>query len=73
MTSTILRNHSWLGYNDLDLSELFSIFIILLRWYLFLNLCDYSKGELPYGNHSASVGKSVCWGPSSIEGPQKHD
>jgi hypothetical protein len=41
--------------DDLDLSEL--IFMILLRWYLFLTWYDYSKGELSYGHRSTSVGK----------------
>jgi hypothetical protein len=58
MTS-ILHNHSWLGDNGLDLSELIVASFILLQWYLFLTWCDYSKGELPYGRRLASVGKSV--------------
>jgi hypothetical protein len=54
----ILHNHSCLRDDSLDLFEL--IFIVLLRRYLFLTWCDYSKSELAYGHRSASVGKSVC-------------
>jgi hypothetical protein len=57
MTTTILRNYSWLGDDDLDLSEL--IVIIILCQHLFLKWCDYSKDELPYSHRLESVGKSV--------------
>jgi hypothetical protein len=48
--TTILHNHSWLGDDNLELSEL--IFKeIFLRCDLFLTWCDYSKGDLPYGHY----------------------
>jgi hypothetical protein len=54
----ILRKHSWLGDDNLYLSELIvaSLMLLILR-YLFLTWCDYSKGELTYDHRSASVGK----------------
>jgi hypothetical protein len=59
MTTTILRNHTCLGDNDLDLSELIVASFKLLRWYLFLMWCDYSKAELPYCYRSARVGNNA--------------
>jgi hypothetical protein len=60
MMTTILHNHSWLGDNDLDLSKLIvASFMLLILCYMFLNWCDYSKGELLYGHRSASVEKSA--------------
>jgi hypothetical protein len=56
MTTSILHNHSLLGDDSLELSELISK-AIFLRWDLFLTWCDYSKGDLPYGHYSASVEK----------------
>jgi hypothetical protein len=43
MTTTILRNHSWLGDDNLDLSKLSVASFMLFRQYLFLTWCDYSK------------------------------
>jgi hypothetical protein len=57
MTTTILNNPSWLGEDGLNLFELIVASFILLRWYLFLTWCDYSKGELPY---SQLVWEKVC-------------
>jgi hypothetical protein len=59
MATMILRNHSWLGDDDLDLSELIVASFMLLQWYLFLTWCDYKKYKLAYGHRSTSVGKSV--------------
>jgi hypothetical protein len=59
MATMILHHHSWLGDNGVDLSELITTSFMLLQQYLVLAWCDYSKVELPYGHHSASVGKSV--------------
>jgi hypothetical protein len=59
MTTTILHNHSQLGDDGLDLSELIVASFMLLQWYLSFTWCDYSKGELPYDHRSASMGKSV--------------
>jgi hypothetical protein len=58
--NNILCNHSWLGDDSLDLSELIvaSFMLIILR-YMFLTWCDYNKGELTYVRHSTSVGKVV--------------
>ena len=41
-----------------SLLYLLASFMFLQR-YLLLTWCDHSKGELPYGHRSASVGKSV--------------
>jgi hypothetical protein len=47
MTTTILSNHSWLGDDGLDLSELIvASFMFLILQYLFLNWCEFSKSEL---------------------------
>jgi hypothetical protein len=48
MMTTILRNYSWMGDDDLDLSELIIASFMHFRWYLFLTQCDYSKSELTY-------------------------
>ena len=56
----ILHNHIWLGDDELDLSELIvASFLLLILWYRFLTLCEFSKSELTYVHRSASVGKSV--------------
>jgi hypothetical protein len=60
MMTTILRNHSWLGEDDLDLSELIvASFMLLILWYLFLAWCYYSKSELTYVHRSTSAGNNV--------------
>jgi hypothetical protein len=60
MTTTILRNHSWLGDGGLDLSELIVAYFMLLIWrYLSLAWCDYMKSELIYVHRSASVENNV--------------
>jgi hypothetical protein len=41
-----------------DVLNLFKlIVVVLLRRYMFLAWCDYSKCELSYGHHSASAGE----------------
>ena len=60
MTTTILHNHINLEHNGLDPSKLIvATFMLPILRYLFLIWCDYSKGELPYGHLSASVGNNV--------------
>jgi hypothetical protein len=60
MTTTIFRNHNWLGDDGLDLSGLIvASFMLLILWYLFLTWCDYIKSELTYVHRSASVGNNV--------------
>jgi hypothetical protein len=60
MTTTILCNHNWLGDDDLDLFKLIvASFMFLILRYLFLTWYDYSKSELTYVYHLASVGNNV--------------
>jgi hypothetical protein len=59
MATTILCNHSSPGDDSLYISELIVASFMLLQRYLLLTWCDYSKGELPYGHRSTSVGNNV--------------
>jgi hypothetical protein len=66
MATTILCNHSSPRDDSLYISELIVASFMLLQRYLLLIWCEYSKGELPYGHRSASVGImcmiSLRWG-----------
>jgi hypothetical protein len=58
MTTTILRNHSLLGDDNLDLFELIVVsFMLLILRYPFLTWCEYNKGELTYVHRSATCGE----------------
>jgi hypothetical protein len=59
MTTKIRRNHSWLGDDSLDLSQLNVTSFMFLQRYLFLIWHDYNNGELSYGHRSTSVGNNV--------------
>jgi hypothetical protein len=59
MTTMILHNHSWLGDDGLDLSELIVASFMILQRYLILTWCNYSKSELTYVHRSAGVGNNV--------------
>jgi hypothetical protein len=61
MATTILHHYSLLRDDNLNLSELIEASFMLLRRYLFLTCCGYSKDELSYGHHSTSVRKSVVY------------
>jgi hypothetical protein len=54
-TKTTISSMWMTGRRRIDLVEL--IVVILLWRYLLFTWCDYSKGELPYGHCSVSVGK----------------
>jgi hypothetical protein len=58
--NTILHNHSWLGDDGLDLSELIvASFMILILWYLFLTWCEVLAPL--YGSWSPSFMILILW------------